>query len=63
MNAKIVILSCIGTLMVVLNKPLGEAVRRARPALGERDYGVWSYRVPLIVIGILLTCFSFAVYD
>ena len=63
MSADVVILSCIGTLMVILNKPVGEALYRARLALGDRDYGVWAYRGPLILIGIVLTCLSFAVYD
>ena len=62
MSAGLVILSCVGTLMVILNKPLGEALYRARLALGDRDYGVWSYRGPLILIGVVLTCASFLVY-
>jgi hypothetical protein len=56
---KLVLLSCAGVLIVILNKPLGEAFRRANMALGERDYGDWSYRTPLIVLGVLLTCLSF----
>jgi hypothetical protein len=56
----IVILSCAGTLMVILNKPLGKALYRANLELwGGRDYGLWSYRAPIIFIGILLTCLSF----
>ena len=55
----LVLLSCAGALIVILNKPLGEAFRRANMALGERDYGDWSYRGPLIVLGVLLTCLSF----
>ena len=63
MSAELVVLSCVGTLMVILNKPLGGALRRARMAMGDRDYGEWSYRGPLILIGVLLACLSFAVYD
>ena len=55
----LVLISCAGVLMVILNKPLGEGIRRANMALGERDYGEWSYRAPLVVFGILLTCLSF----
>ena len=55
----LIFISCAGVLIVILNKPLGEAFRRANLALGERDYGDWSYRAPLIVLGVLLTCLSF----
>lgn len=63
MTPNIIILSCIGTLMVILNKLLGKALYRSRLALGDRDYGICAYRGPLIFIGILLTCLSFAVYE
>lgn len=63
MTPNIVILSLIGTLMVILNKPIGTALYRARLGMGDRDVGVWSYRGPVIFIGVLLACLSFAVYD
>ncbi len=59
MNTNIVILGCAGTLMVILNEPIGKAFHRANLAMGGRDYGLWSYRAPLIFIGLLLTCLSF----
>ncbi|MBV8857937.1 MAG: hypothetical protein JOZ02_13465 [Acidobacteria bacterium] len=63
MNAGIVVLSCIGTLIVILNKPIGEGLYHAGQALGDRDFDVWTYRGPVIFLGIFLTCLSFAVYD
>jgi len=62
MNAKIVILSCLGVLLVILNKPLGEALYRAQLGMGYRASSVWLYRGTLIFYGVLLTCASFA-YD
>ena len=41
MSAAIVIPSIIGTLLVILNKPVGEALHRAGVALGDRDFDVW----------------------
>lgn len=56
----IVLLSCAGILLVVLNRPLGEAFRRMNLGRGNRDYdGDWPYRAPLIIVGVLLACFSF----
>lgn len=53
-NKNIYILMAVGILMVVLNKPVGKWFRQARLALGGPDYGIWSYRGPLIGIGLLL---------
>ena len=55
----LILLSCAGALLVILNKPLGEAVRRGNMAIGERDYGDWSYRGPVVLLGLSLTCLSF----
>ena len=63
MTPNIVILSLFGTLMVILNKPIGTALYRARLGMGDRDIDVWAYRGPVIIIGVLLACLSFAVYD
>ena len=59
MNTELILISCAGVLIVILNEPLGEALYRARLGMGDRDYGVWSYRGPLIFLGLLLTCLSF----
>lgn len=63
MSAELVIVSCVGTPMVILSRPPGGALRRARVATGDRDYGERSYRGPIILIGVLLACLSFAVYE
>ncbi|MDT5272193.1 MAG: hypothetical protein QOH49_4379 [Acidobacteriota bacterium] len=63
MSPNIVILSLVGTLMVILNKPIGVTLYRARLGLGDKDNGVWSFRIPTLFIGVLLTCLSFAVYE
>jgi hypothetical protein len=65
-SAKLVILSCTGTLMVVFNKPFGEAFKWLTVELYGRngdDYSAWNYRAPLILFGLLLTCMSFLVYE
>ena len=63
MNTVIIVLSCIGTLIVILNKRIGEGLYRAGQALGDRDFDVWTYRGPVIFLGVFLTFLSFAVYD
>ena len=63
MNTKIVVLSCLGTLMVILNKPVGEWLYQTNDERGERDGGVWFYRGMLILVGLCLTALSFSVYD
>ncbi|HKG14450.1 MAG TPA: hypothetical protein VKB12_14070 [Pyrinomonadaceae bacterium] len=59
MNTKTVILSCAGTLMVILNRPVGKALRWWHKETGGAADGEWAYRAPLILIGLLLTCLSF----
>ena len=56
----IVLLSCAGILLVMLNRPIGEVFRRMNLGMGHRDYdGDWPYRAPLIIVGVLLACLSF----
>ncbi len=49
------ILFCLlGTLLVLLNKPFGELCQRWQVIISGRDYGLWSFRAPILVIGSLL---------
>jgi hypothetical protein len=62
-NAKVVILSCVGPPLAILNRPVGEALYRARLGPGDKDRGARPYRGALIFTGALLACLSFAVYE
>ena len=53
-NKNTYILLIVGFLLVLLNRPLGYAIRDARIRMERRDYGIWSFRAPLIGIGLLL---------
>lgn len=59
MNTRIVVVSCMGVLFVVLNKPLSETMNRTRVALGAGDPGDWYCRAMVILFGLALTCMSF----
>ena len=64
MNTKIVILSLVGTLLVILNKPFAKAFHWMEVELyGREGNSVMSYRAIFIIVGVVLTCLSFAVYD
>ena len=54
LERNIVILACLGAVLLLFNKPLGEGLRRSRKELSGEDLGAWSYRTPLILIGLLL---------
>ena len=58
-NAVAVIATCIGMLIVFLNKPLGEEGHRRNVEGGGGEYGVWWYRGTLIVTGLVLVLMSF----
>ena len=58
-NPLVVIFTSIGLLIVILNKPLGEAGYRRSVELGGKDYGVWWYRGPILVAGLILVLMSF----
>jgi len=58
-NPMVVIFTCIGLLIVILNKPLGEAGYRRSVELGGKDYGVWWYRGPILFAGLILVLMSF----
>ena len=64
MNAKLVILSCAGTLLVMLNKPLAKAFHWFDVELyGRERNSIASYRTWFIFVGVVLTCLSFLVYE
>jgi len=64
LNAKLVILSCAGTLMVILNKSLAKALHWFDVELyGRERGGIAFYRGAFIFIGVVLTCLSFLVYE
>jgi hypothetical protein len=46
-------------LIVILNQLIGEGIRRVHIERGGKDIGVWPFRAPLILFGVLLTCLSF----
>ncbi|HEX8686958.1 MAG TPA: hypothetical protein VF736_20605 [Pyrinomonadaceae bacterium] len=58
-NAVTVVTTCVGLLVVILSKPLGESGYRRSLDLGNRDYGVWWYRGPILIVGVLLVLMSF----
>ena len=43
-----------GSLLLLTNKPFGELCRQWQIMMFRRDYGILSFRVPIIVIGALL---------
>ncbi len=43
-----------GAILLATNKPLGEGCRQFQIMAFNRDYGILSFRVPIIVIGSLL---------
>ena len=46
------ILLCVfGAVFVLVNKPFGEACRRWQMMFSGRDYGLLSFRVPVVLIG------------
>ena len=55
-NALIVVVTCVGVLMVILNKRLGEAFYNADLGLGG---DVRFYRVLFVIIGLALVLMSF----
>ena len=59
MNTCLILLSCAGVLIVILNQLIGEGIRRVHIERGGKDIGVWPFRAPLILFGVLLTCLSF----
>jgi len=48
----------VGSLLLLTNKPFGELCRQSQIMMFGRDYGIWSFRVPLIAIGALLLVFG-----
>jgi hypothetical protein len=43
-----------GLLLLLTNKPFGELCRQWQIIIFSRDYGILSFRVPIIIIGTLL---------
>ena len=54
-NRDTYILMTIGALMVLLNKLLAESCREAQKRMTGIDYGIWRFRIPILLIGSLLT--------
>ncbi len=48
----------LGTSFILLNKPLGELFRQWRIMVSSRDLGLWPFRIPLIIVGILFIMMS-----
>jgi len=44
-----------GVLLLVGNKPFSEGCRQFQLEMFKRDYGIWSFRIPAIILGALLT--------
>jgi hypothetical protein len=44
----------VGSLLLLTNKPFGELCRQWQIVMFRRDYGMWSFRVPIITIGALV---------
>jgi hypothetical protein len=64
LSTKIVILSLVGTLLVILNKPIAKAFYWMEVEMyGSERNSLRFYRATFIVVGVVLTCLSFAVYD
>ncbi len=53
-NRNTYILMSIGALMVLLNKPLAHSFREAQKGMTRIDYGIWRFRIPILLIGSLL---------
>ena len=43
-----------GLLLLLTNKPFGELCRQWQIVVFNRDYGLLSFRVPIVIIGALL---------
>jgi hypothetical protein len=43
-----------GVLLLLTNKPFGEGCRQFNIMMFNRDYGILSFRVPIIIIGALI---------
>ena len=54
MNKGAVLYSCLGALMVILNKPLASACNLVAVAYNRRDLGLRPYRVTCVIFGALL---------
>ena len=48
----------IGATAAIFNKQFGELCRRWQVLISGRDYGLWSFRIPAVVIGILMAALS-----
>jgi hypothetical protein len=59
-----ILLCAFGALLLSLNKPFGELCRKWQIMFSGRDYGIWSFRLPAIIIGglMLLLGVSFSFY-
>jgi hypothetical protein len=44
----------VGALLLLTNKPFGQLCRQWQMMMFRRDYGIFSFRMPIIVIGALL---------
>ena len=44
----------VGLLLLLTNKPFGELCRRWQIMAFRRDYGILSFRVPIVALGALL---------
>ena len=53
-NRDTYILLAIGVLMVMLNTPLAQYSREVQKAMTGIDYGIWRFRIPILLIGSLL---------
>lgn len=59
------LLCIVGVVILVTNKPIGEGCRQWQIMMFQRDYGILSFRVPVIIIGALfmLTGLSFLFFQ
>ena len=53
-NRDTYILLAIGVLMVMLNKPLAQYSREVQKGMIQIEYGIWRFRIPILLIGSLL---------
>jgi hypothetical protein len=44
-----------GVLLLLANKPFSKGCQQFQGEMFKRDYGIWSFRIPAILIGALLT--------
>lgn len=59
MRSPIFIVSCLGLLLVFLSRPAGRALNNWQIRMAGVNVGEWFYRLPFMLIGVLLTLFSF----